>query len=742
MATFDPYHKWLGIPSADQPANHYRLLGLNLFESDPDVIDVATEQRVVYLRQCATGQHIAESQKLLNEVATARLCLLNAQKKREYDQRLRQSLAAAQVPAESTAPAPAPVMMPWESPSDERPDAVKAAVVQSPKHGERVARKNSSSAPVAFTGKRIAVASGLLVVVVLGFVFTRGGSDPTKPASDDQQAASTTNDVRRNDGNNPKPAETRKGVAISDIPRPMTMGFESRDSGSRQAMLASSGGTAETERAVAAALGWIARHQSPDGSWNCKQFSNQCNDPSCRKHVAKDAKEYPMGATSFGLLPMFAAGLTAESDSPYQSHIRRGLDWMLKNQDPKTGRLFTGSMYEHGLATITLCEAYGLSKDPKLRGPAQAAVNYIQDIQHSGGGWRYEPKQPGDTSVVGWMVMALRSAQMAGLQVKSQTLDKAQGFLLTVARGKSGGLAAYDTSSAPGRSTSAIALLCHQYNGMRRSDPAMIEGMNYLIANPPHASKDCYYWYYATQVMHNLSGPEWQDWNDRARELWIATQIKEGCAAGSWSPEGHGTATAGPLMVTSLIALNLELYYRYRPLYQLETATTVVPGVAPTTTTAIRRECKFASEPELSADWDVGGKWRIENEGLRIFGGSGSKPIGNGGGVAFIRTKQKYRGDLQLEINYEMSSRCEMWVTIWGERFDFKAAGKGVARLERKGDAVTFRCNDGKGTVVNLKAAQAGRTSPVLLHLDRQNLYRAKMELLLRSVSIQGQTEE
>lgn len=204
MATFDPYHKWLGIPPAEQPANHYRLLGLTLFESDPDVIDVATDQRVAYLRQCATGQHIAESQKLLNEIAAARLCLLKAQKKREYDQRLRQSLAAAQVPAQSTASAP--VMMPGESPSDERPDAVKAAVVQSPKRGERVARKNSSSAPVAFTGKRIAVASGLLVVVVLGFVLTRGGSDPDKPTSDGQQGASATNDVRRDDENKPKPA--------------------------------------------------------------------------------------------------------------------------------------------------------------------------------------------------------------------------------------------------------------------------------------------------------------------------------------------------------------------------------------------------------------------------------------------------------------------------------------------------------------------------------------------------------
>jgi hypothetical protein len=90
---FDPYHKWLGIPPADQPPNHYRLLGLVLFESDVEVIDVAAEQRVSYLRICASGEHVGLSQKLLNEVAAVRLCLLNATKKAEYDRRLRQSLA-------------------------------------------------------------------------------------------------------------------------------------------------------------------------------------------------------------------------------------------------------------------------------------------------------------------------------------------------------------------------------------------------------------------------------------------------------------------------------------------------------------------------------------------------------------------------------------------------------------------------------------------------------------------------
>ena len=89
---FDPYYAWLAIPPKDQPPNHYRLLGVELFEGNANVIQTAAEQRTVYLRTFQIGKHSAESQKLLGEVATAKICLLNADKKAAYDQRLRQEL--------------------------------------------------------------------------------------------------------------------------------------------------------------------------------------------------------------------------------------------------------------------------------------------------------------------------------------------------------------------------------------------------------------------------------------------------------------------------------------------------------------------------------------------------------------------------------------------------------------------------------------------------------------------------
>ncbi len=93
-AAFDPYHRWLGIPPKDQPPNHYRLLGIELYENDPEVIATAADQRMVHLKTFQGGANSANSQRLLNEVSAARLCLLSAAAKAAYDAQLRTALGA------------------------------------------------------------------------------------------------------------------------------------------------------------------------------------------------------------------------------------------------------------------------------------------------------------------------------------------------------------------------------------------------------------------------------------------------------------------------------------------------------------------------------------------------------------------------------------------------------------------------------------------------------------------------
>jgi hypothetical protein len=106
--TFDPYHKWLGIPPKDQPPNHYRLLGIEAFESDADVVESAADQRMTHVRTYQAGQHSALSQRILNELSAAKLCLLDLEKKAAYDRQLRESLEPARLSPAPSAPATAP----------------------------------------------------------------------------------------------------------------------------------------------------------------------------------------------------------------------------------------------------------------------------------------------------------------------------------------------------------------------------------------------------------------------------------------------------------------------------------------------------------------------------------------------------------------------------------------------------------------------------------------------------------
>ena len=139
------------------------------------------------------------------------------------------------------------------------------------------------------------------------------------------------------------------------------MGFGGRGTGWRKAMLGRQGGTKQSERAVAAALDWLSRHQMHDGKWSLAGYTVRCEDHSC---TGPGNANTDMGATALALLPFLGAGQTHKSTGPYKTLIANGLNWMLKNQRPD-GDLRAGqTMYAHGLAAIVLCEACGMTGDP------------------------------------------------------------------------------------------------------------------------------------------------------------------------------------------------------------------------------------------------------------------------------------------------------------------------------------------------------------------------------------------
>jgi pSer/pThr/pTyr-binding forkhead associated (FHA) protein len=92
MDDYDTYHLWLGIPPEEQPPSHYHLLGLRLFEENPEVIRNAADRQRAHVKRLGVNQYQEVGQKLLNEIEVAKLCLLKPEKRTVYDEALRASL--------------------------------------------------------------------------------------------------------------------------------------------------------------------------------------------------------------------------------------------------------------------------------------------------------------------------------------------------------------------------------------------------------------------------------------------------------------------------------------------------------------------------------------------------------------------------------------------------------------------------------------------------------------------------
>ena len=211
-----------------------------------------------------------------------------------------------------------------------------------------------------------------------------------------------------------------------------------------------------------------------------------------------------------------------------------------------------------------------MTGDENLRSPAQKAVDFIVEAQHIEGGWRYFPKQEGDTSVVGWQLMALQSAKMGGLQVPQETLELADHYLDTV--GSNGGSQyAYMHHQGPTPTMTAEGLLCRMYLGWNHDNPGLTRGVDFLAKShlPSVNNRNIYYWYYGTQVFHHVGGDPWERWNLHMRKILVESQLAEGPNAGSWNPDGdHYGRAGGRIYQTSLSACTLEVYYRRANLSQ------------------------------------------------------------------------------------------------------------------------------------------------------------------------------
>lgn len=343
-------------------------------------------------------------------------------------------------------------------------------------------------------------------------------------------------------------------------------GVEGRKLKERKKIALARGGTMESEQAVEDALDWLAEHQRPNGAWSLIHSHGHCNG-RCKNDGSKD--RFDTAATGLSLLAFLGAGYT-HLDGKHQSTVKRGVYFLLQviEETPQGGSFMyqcERGMYNHGIAAFALCEAYQLTLDPDLKDAAQKAVDFIASAQNYRGGWGYLPKKPGDLTISGWQIMALKSAFAAGLKIPDSTIMKIDGFLDSQ-QSPEGTFFGY---TKPGKSPTctSIGLLVRLFRGMSDTDPRILDGALFFSRNGPSAN-DVYHNYYVSLFLFHIGGGLWENWNPVVRDHLVKTQSKYGHEAGSWYFDNAYGKEGGRVYTTAMAAMTLEVYYRYSPLYQ------------------------------------------------------------------------------------------------------------------------------------------------------------------------------
>ena len=347
-----------------------------------------------------------------------------------------------------------------------------------------------------------------------------------------------------------------------------------RSTESRRKLVRQMGGTRESESAVKLGLQWLARNQSSDGRWDVDGFLATC--PGCGSpgfHTKCD-----VAITGLAILCFLGQNHTHTSrGSPYAHQVARAIQWLVAQQDPETGVLAGEDrkyvMYNHGIATLALSEAYILSQDKRLEQPLRAAGNVILKAQNpSTGGWRYQPEPPirGDTSISGWQIMALTSLRNAGFRVPDVVFDRSRHWLdVEVSGGRHNGIYGYTTPEEPRAAMVAEGMFVRQLLGAKRTDANIEEAARYVHTHTREGEylDNLYLLYYGTLGLYQYQGWIWERWNNQVRDFLVESQHKSGLRAGSWDPTDAYSEGGGRLLSTCFAILTLEVYYRYLPLF-------------------------------------------------------------------------------------------------------------------------------------------------------------------------------
>jgi len=366
---------------------------------------------------------------------------------------------------------------------------------------------------------------------------------------------------------------TRLALAAGDSPSPnlsvpiMNLGplkitsppsLRQRRFEQRQKLVREMGGNKESEEAVAKALAYLKKSQQEDGRWT--KFDNDY------RRAGRD--QHDPAITALATLAFLASDHTPDRSRQYGETVRKGLEYLLKIQKNNGDLRGSGDMYDQGIATLAVAEAAILTNDKRYREAAIKAAEFIVNAQHEGsGGWRYNPRQSGDTSVLGWQVMALHSVEMLGWQMPEDTRNGAVRWLDHVGSGKHKMLAGYQNGRKPTSIMTAEAVFSRIMLGQQLNDAELKEASDYLLKHPPHkGDRNYYYYYYGSLMQMQVQGATWRKWNDMMRDYLVKLQATDGRDAGSWDPKGRWAGRGGRAYSTAMGALTLQVYYRYLPM--------------------------------------------------------------------------------------------------------------------------------------------------------------------------------
>jgi hypothetical protein len=337
---------------------------------------------------------------------------------------------------------------------------------------------------------------------------------------------------------------------------------------------------------VNAALDWLAAHQDADGGWDADGFMK--HDPAGDRTDGPGYANHDIGVTGLALLAFLGNGHTMTRGT-HKEVVRRGIRWLTREQDRESGlfgeEIGHAFLYDHAIATLAMCETYYLDKSTVLKAKVQRAMNYISRARNPYGVWGYSvpPDGTNDTSVTGWMVLAMKSAEDAGLRVDREAFTAAAQWFDEMTDPGTGRVGYREVGSASsrvsgmndhfpvekGEALTSVALLCRFFLGQDpATEPVMSQHADLILGalprwDPEGFGCDMYHWYYGSYAMFQMGGEHWRRWRKAMEPAVIKSQRKDGAARGSWDPVGPWGEPGGRIYATATMALCLEAYYRY-----------------------------------------------------------------------------------------------------------------------------------------------------------------------------------